>query len=172
MVAKIIENMNDALKNNLYFAALSLVLILPDICGKAEYPDKHIGNRYRDWFKTYVEPNDKSFKDQECTSEFPCLTGEIVYSLRNFFIHQGTPNIDVNKIDYFELIIESKKEFNVYAGSSSISNDKRKLSINIHYLCSIIGNAALQYYMKNKDKFNFIKYQILDLDKIMIKITE
>ena len=172
MIAKIIEDMNNALKNNLYFAALSLVLILPDICGKAEYPDKHIGNRYRDWFKTYVEPSDESIKDQESMSEFTYLTGEVMYSLRNFFIHQGTPNIKIEKFDHFEFIIESKKEFNVYAGSSSISNDKRKLSINIHYLCSIIGNAALQYYKKNKDKFNFIKYQILDFDKIIIKLSE
>lgn len=89
-----IEDMNNALKNNLYFAALSLVLIFPDICGKSEYPDnKYIGNIYRDWFKTYVEPSDKSIKDQESMPEFTCLTGEVVYSLRNFFIHQGKHQI-------------------------------------------------------------------------------
>ena len=40
MIDKLINEINEALSHNLYFAALSLALTLPDICGKAEYPEK------------------------------------------------------------------------------------------------------------------------------------
>ncbi len=47
MIIKLIEEINTALSHNLYFAALSLALTLPDICGKAEYPNKGSTIRYR-----------------------------------------------------------------------------------------------------------------------------
>lgn len=75
MVDKIVEEMNKALENNLYLAALSLVLTLPDICGKAAYTNKRTGDRYRDWFDEYVDPHNSSTKGQENDSKFPCLTG-------------------------------------------------------------------------------------------------
>lgn len=40
MVQKIVDDIRVALNNNLYFVALSTALTLPDICGKAEYPDE------------------------------------------------------------------------------------------------------------------------------------
>ena len=37
MINKIIEEIDKSLESEAYLSALSLVLILPDICGKAEY---------------------------------------------------------------------------------------------------------------------------------------
>lgn len=37
MINKIIEEIDKSLEIEAYLSALSLVLILPDICGKAEY---------------------------------------------------------------------------------------------------------------------------------------
>ena len=39
-----------ALKNNLYLVALNTALTLPDICGKAEFPNKSTTKRYIEWF--------------------------------------------------------------------------------------------------------------------------
>lgn len=59
----------------------------------------------------------------------PFLSGEVVYNLRNSFLHQGTPNIDsskikdpANKLDEFTLVFEKKNEFDIYSDASSIVN--------------------------------------------------
>lgn len=46
---KLIEEINLALDNNLYLVALNTALTLPDICGKAEYPDLGPTARYKKW---------------------------------------------------------------------------------------------------------------------------
>lgn len=47
MVNRLVEDINRALDNDAYFAALSLALTLPDICGKAKYPtEKSTKKRY------------------------------------------------------------------------------------------------------------------------------
>ena len=42
MINKIIEEIDKSLESEAYLSALSLVLILPDICGKAEYIFQYI----------------------------------------------------------------------------------------------------------------------------------
>lgn len=37
MLQRLIDDMNNALSANCYPVALSIALLLPDICGKAEY---------------------------------------------------------------------------------------------------------------------------------------
>ena len=46
MVLGIIDEIEQAHSHDLYFAALDLALMLPDICGKAEYPTLRTGERY------------------------------------------------------------------------------------------------------------------------------
>ncbi len=40
MVQRIVDDIRAALDHDLYFVALSTALTLPDICGKAEYPNE------------------------------------------------------------------------------------------------------------------------------------
>lgn len=47
MILRIIDETEKALSHDLYFAALNLALTLPDICGKAEYPNLRTGERYK-----------------------------------------------------------------------------------------------------------------------------
>ena len=54
MINKLIEEIKIALKNNLYLIALNTSLTLPDICGKAEFPNKTTKRRYIDWFDKYI----------------------------------------------------------------------------------------------------------------------
>ena len=62
---------------------LALALALPDICGAAEFSDDTpVAKRYIGWFDKYVYP---FVGDQ---SDIPNLTGELVYNLRNTFLHQ------------------------------------------------------------------------------------
>ena len=108
----------------------------------------------------------------------PYLSGEVVYSLRNSFLHQGTPNIESekikateNKIDNFSLVIESKNEFDIYSDASGIWNGKiRTYRVNIRRLCFIIGANASAYYKENKSKFDFFNFTIIDWDQKIEKM--
>lgn len=48
---QLIDDVNKALDAESYYSALTLALTLPDICGKAEYPqEKSTAKRYKDWY--------------------------------------------------------------------------------------------------------------------------
>ena len=175
MIERIIDDINKALDAEAYMAALSLVLTLPDICAKAEYGDVGSNSlRYIEWYNENIgqyecPPND-------CGDENPYLSGEIVYQLRCSVLHLGTPNVNKNKIkegrcavDHFTLVVEKKKPFDIYADASSVvehnGEKTRSYHVNIRRLCLIITATASNYYKKNKDKFTFFEYEILDWDK-------
>lgn len=178
MIDEFIDEINEALSHNLYFAALSLVLTLPDICGRAEYPSACVTKRYITWYNEYIGQYDRCPCDDCKETQMPYLSGEVIYNLRNSFLHQGTPNIDSsqikdpsNQLDEFTLVVEKKNEFDIYADSSSIIEssqgkiEHRSYRVNIRRLCMIITLSAKSYYNNNKDKFNFFNYKILDWDK-------
>lgn len=173
MMLQLIDDVKKALDADCYYAALSLVITFPDICGKAAYPgEKNTSKRYKDWYDEHIG------KYEQCPCEYckkepmPYLSGEVVYSLRNSFLHQGTPNIEVfkikdknNKIDSFELVIESKKPFDIYSDAASIINGSvRTYRVNVRGLCIIICDSVKVYYEANRDKFDFFNYSIIDMD--------
>lgn len=187
MIEKLVEDINKALDNNAYFSALSLALTLPDICGKAEYPEAKSGRRYIDWYDEYVGKYEKCPCERCKTNPMPYLSGEVVYCLRNSFLHQGTPNINSdkineasNKIDNFILIIEKKNDFDIYSDAACISTkyfnmdylgEKRTYYVNIRRLCLILTLCAKGYYEENNEKFDFIKFHIVDRDEETAKMA-
>ena len=99
----------------------------------------------------------------------PYLSGEVVYQLRDSFLHQGTPNVDKNKIrnefnklDKFTLVIEKKNEFDIYADASSVGVE-RSYRVNVRRLCLILTLTAKGYYEKNMDEFNFFNFSVLEM---------
>lgn len=182
MIERIIIDINKALDAEAYMAALSLVLTLPDICAKAEYGDTmHNRERYEKWYNEYLGQYEKAptSPDEE---EMPYLSGEVVYQLRCAVLHEGTPTIDKNKIreaccviDHLVLVIEKKKPFNIYGDSSSVIQDNgktvRSYQVNIRRLCMIITAVAGNYYKNHRERFNFLKYEILDWDKAVEELN-
>lgn len=159
MILNLINDMNKALEAECYYAALAIALMLPDICSKAEYPeDNKTRKRYIKWFDNFIGKYERCNKNNE---ETPYLSGKIVYSLRNSFLHLGNPHVDNNIIDEFILVLEPKNEYEIYADVSQIdSRGKRIYEVNIRRLCLIIGNTAKGYYKENMNKFNFFNYSI------------
>ncbi len=169
MINRIISEIRVAMSNKLYLSALALALTLPDTCGKAEYPcEKRNGNRYKNWLCQYV------IKDN-CNSlysyDMPYLNEEIIYSLRNSFLHQSTPSIDKKKInearckvDKFILVltdeIGANGDMSMVAYGKDVKVTYSELKIYVSHLCYILCDAAEKYYKNNKDKFKFIKYAI------------
>ncbi|MGP1505538.1 MAG: hypothetical protein ACTTIR_07960 [Eggerthia catenaformis] len=184
MLNRIIDDINKALDAEAYMAALALVLTLPDICGRAEFPDeKSVGKRYIKWYDEYVGKYEKA-PVIEGEDPMPYLSGEVVYQLRCAFLHQGNPNIDSGKIkddqckiDKFTLVYEKKNQFNIYTDASGLASgfltgDKvvRSYRVNIRRLCLIMTLNARWYFNNNKEKFNFFNYDLLDWDEEIEKL--
>lgn len=163
--------MKKCVENECFIAALNLALTLPDICGKAEYPDeKSTKRRYIDWYDQYVGYYEKPYGGG--SEDIPYSSGEVVYNLRNHMLHQGTPNIDASqiseercKIDRFILLIADVCD----GGSSRVSYgydmtvQERTLEVNTVNLCSKIGAVAKSYYRENPEKFTFIQFELQDI---------
>ena len=170
LLPEIILDVRKALGAEAYLAALSLVLTIPDICGKAEYGDKMCPKkRYITWYNEWIGQYEKPPEDDETAY----LSGEVVYQLRCSLFHQGTPNIEKEKIkeesckiDYFQIVIEPKNSEDIYIDGSAAYLDNRDKSkiicydVNLRRLCNCIIGAAEAYARKNKDKFSFFQYSI------------
>jgi len=178
MMLQLIDDVNKALDAECYYSALTLALTFPDICGKAEYPQKNNTKRYIDWYDEHIGKYEQCPCEQCEKTPMPYLSGEVVYSLRNSLLHQGTPNITVakikddnNKIDRFELVLESKKSFDIYCDAAGIDNNNLKTyRVNVRRLCLILCLTVRGYYEANRDKFDFFHCSIIDWDSKVDKI--
>lgn len=175
MVNELIKEINQCLDNGCVMAGLSLALTLPDICGKAVYPElKKPSDRYIKWFDEYISQYEHN--DEHMRLGMPYLSGELVYSLRNSILHQGTPNITGNKfgIIYFELLYQQIEGASVIVCSSESEIDQdengndiainKKFTVNVRDLCSKICRLAEVCYSEDKVKFNFFNYNLVDID--------
>lgn len=155
MIERLIKEIEGCLNNGLYMSALTIVLTLPDICGKAEFPKLGNGERYRKWLDQYV-----------CSQDFNIIKSEEIYKLRNSMLHLGSPTIKKNgeDIDEFELLIQSPNRASKMMQSRCQVFGKCVLSINIESLCEIICSAAAKFYTDKKEKFDFINYRLVNTD--------
>lgn len=166
MINRLVEEIEKALKNDLYLVALNTALTLPDICGKAEFPNKNTTKRYIDWFNQYIGQYENSKENK-----MPYLSGDVIYSLRCSLLHQGNPNIKkgTGNIDEFILNIQ-KENMGIYVDTSSVTTHAdqtitRSYQVNVRGICFKICSVAKNYYNDNISKFNFFNYKIQDLDK-------
>ncbi len=170
MILQMIDEIKRDIENGCYISALALALTLPDTCGKSEYPNDKPGDRYIKWFDKYVDTFNKS--DSPYMDDMPYESGELIYSLRNNLLHQGTPNIEKNgikdernQVNHFTLLIsdvfDSGAQMVAYGAQNEVK--ERNIEVSIYHLCSKICGAAKDYYNKNQDKFDFIYYEIKDV---------
>lgn len=185
MLNKIIDDINQALENDCLLSALALALTLPDVCGKAEWPKNGIGQRYIRWFDDYVGVSEHCTCTACQEAQMPYLSGEVVYCLRNNFLHQTTLDVESTKIkasdnhiDEFILVTESKKDYVTHGDSSSVITEFRsdgtkrvhkRLRVNVRHLCYILTTCAKSYYEMNKEKFGFLRFSVVNWDEEMRK---
>lgn len=158
MIRIYVSDIENSLKNKCYFSALAMSLALPDICGAAEYPNEtSTAKRYIGWYNKYLDEYMSDDKDN------PYLSGEIVYNLRNTFLHTGSPNIDsskvkneANQLDKFILILGDGTKIWSTALFIDTPNVKfRTMMVDVTYLCKTICDCSLWYYKNNTNKFHF-----------------
>lgn len=76
---ELVDSVLSSLKNKNWYSALIVSLILPDICGKIQYPNKRSQERYTEWFNHYLIDIYKGF-----------LTANDCYALRCSYLHEGS----------------------------------------------------------------------------------
>ena len=110
MVDTLIQDIRKALENELYFVALNSALTLPDICGKAAFPEENSSKkRYILWYDKEIGIYEKNPEDKD---NMPYLSGEVIYSLRCSLLHEGNPNMKNDKlqtnqpIDHFHWLLK------------------------------------------------------------------
>ena len=182
MLIQIISGIKKCISNDLYLAALSMALTIPDICGKAEYAtDEELknktGKRYVQWFDSYIGQHERKYSvsEKDGAPYLPYISGELVYKLRNSVLHSGMVDVDgqklteeQNKVTKFQLMISKNMSGGYAASDASITRSSngeelsREYTVSIQYLCNILCCAGEKYYHANKDKFDFFQYNIVD----------
>lgn len=166
MIEIYVRNIEESLKHECYFSALALALTLPDICGSAEYPpETTVTERYIGWYDRYVGRHMKNdFPDGHVP---PWLSGEVIYNLRNTFLHQGNPALNAcrvkqeeNRLDDFTLLLGDGTVLQQMASVYEIGPEDhrtviRSILVDVTYLCRILCETALGYYRDNQEKFFF-----------------
>lgn len=159
MICKLIEEIAVALQNELYLLALSAALTLPDVCGKAEYPEAGVGGRYKKWYSTFVSDGN--------------LPADYVYALRCSLLHEGNTSEQDNNSIKFRLMTNSiAHPLGVdFCFCTKITHadgtSETRVDVYVGFLCTVICKAAKMYYEQNKEKFGFLNYSIVDMAQIL-----
>lgn len=69
-----------------WYAALTIALLLPDICSKIEHPKKYSSSRYPQWFDKFLGNSGKKYHG--------FLNGNDCYALRCALLHEGSDIIE------------------------------------------------------------------------------
>ncbi|WP_273854171.1 hypothetical protein [Guptibacillus spartinae] len=184
-----LDKINDiklALTNKSYLSALALSLTLPDICGKIEYPHfknkrgkRIVGKQYAAWFDNWVNQyyaDNTGWTNDYTKAKNPYFTGEMCYSLRCSFLHDGNSDIknwgDNEDTDFyysyeFRLAVSGADS----TGLSWVNQNNKELklvktkivTVNIDKLCEYICLSAERYYGE-KDPILFKDHKINFID--------
>jgi hypothetical protein len=91
-----------AINSHNWYAALSLALMIPDICGSLEEPStSNVGKRYRKWCDSWLVTQ---YKIVNGGRETILLSAQDCYQLRCSLIHSGSDIINPRKRDTIERV--------------------------------------------------------------------
>lgn len=155
MINILIKEIAVALKSGLFLVALNSALTLPDICGKALYPEiKGNGVRYKKWYQEWVSQYEHSPDDSE--GSMPYASADIVWDLRCSLTHQGDATVKLGKRNLARFALLKTNNFMLTSMSSMDGNgENRTLEIGIGSLCFKLCSCAKACYEKNQEKFSF-----------------
>jgi hypothetical protein len=119
-----------------WYSALSLALLLPDICGYLETPEEQSGVRYARWFQQWLERQYSGFVPDVNSSASHAgtvrvfLSGEDCYALRCALSHEGSDNITAQRarqaIERFVFIVPKSGTFH-----KNLFKDTLQLQVSI-----------------------------------------
>lgn len=150
MIPVYVNDIKRSLENKCYFSALSLTLMLPDICGMVEFPDKSVAERYMGWYDKYLgdymaySKNDQGENNQEKFKlNFDFITQEDL-------LHPSEEVLQFSQDDVLVKLLnqKSEKEGNTkrYVG---ISNRSLLLAEKKEVLNDMSSDEVMKHYILN-----------------------
>jgi len=137
---KIIQSIENSLKNQNWYSALVLSLILPDICAKLEETGESSSSRYPKWFNKHLGEKYHGF-----------LSGDDCYALRCAFLHEGSSNIEEQRakdaLDRFVFLANGShcnKISNCKSGNPKYDG-KDFLQLSVNSFCQDMIGATKQW---------------------------
>ncbi|MGM0654058.1 MAG: hypothetical protein ACQETR_01855 [Thermodesulfobacteriota bacterium] len=148
-----------AVANENWYGALIIALILPDICGKIEFPTKSTNKRYPEWFDKYVIQN---YELGNCYQKGGTifLTGKDCYALRCSLLHEGHQDLRNQKANetlqkiHFVVPESEKNRHKINFSNIEFQLEVDKFCLDIcagaeKWLSDVSINQEIQDRMKN-----------------------
>jgi hypothetical protein len=180
VVDAVISEVRRCLDSGYHYAALALALTIPDICGLVEHPEcrKKSSKRYVAWFNDHILINyAKKFTSEGEVSE-SYFDGDMCYSLRCKFLHEGNSQIEAKSIIVsgnegcsfeFRPIVGGSDSYGraIYSVPGCGAVVVRWVTLNIAALCEALCSGAEEFYKaQNKDDFINRQLNYVDLAKM------
>ncbi len=178
-IEMLIDAIEDAIKKKCFLPALTMTLILPDICAKYDYPEiyhgskkegKGIGVAYAKWYDENISQFDKpDYEKSDMESESKTifqeladktiLTGWQLWKLRCGFLHEGSVDIDKEMCDkdsevHFKLIATPFSNFEYTLGGVSKASKQGNhytVEVDVAQLCGKIIAVLKNSYINEPD---------------------
>ena len=143
MIDRYLDSIIRSLESKNWYAALFIALAIPDICGALEHPNEKSGVRYVNWYNKYMLTKYSSTLGplQEL---HVFLSGDDCYALRCSLLHEGTGDIEKQKISK---ILESVRfnEPSDKGGMLHRNQFKNVLQLQVDIFCNDFISAAHQW---------------------------
>lgn len=128
---EILDQIEAALENKLYYVALFTTLMLPDICGAIDSKNGEATNRtYKKWYKTYAQ-------NKCCNS----LNATDCYNYRCSMIHQAKSTHEKSSYDAISFLVPSNHNI-VMHNITMRTNNKNVLNIDVCIFCKGMIDAV------------------------------
>jgi len=162
-----IESIERSIQTENWYAALTLSLALPDICGRLENPKLGSEKRYIKFFNTYLKSFYISKVGEQKEIEF--LSGSDMYALRCSFLHEGSSEIEHQRardILNSYIFVNGSKYLTVHK-NMFISDNEKKLQLQVNKFSEEIVAGVKSWLEDCREK-----QYILNQAESMIKIVD
>jgi hypothetical protein len=144
----LIDSVKKSLQDKNWYAALTLTLTLPDICGNIDYPKSFSKKRYAKWFDKYVKSK-YTFEIGAKKKLHTFLNGSDCYALRCSYLHEGT------SITLFQKSHELLEDFLFVkpppTGKVHLNQIDKKLQLQVDLFCTDIVESIKSWLFDIKE---------------------
>lgn len=146
VLVELMESIDKALKSKNWYAALTMTLMLPDICGKIDNPKMKSAERYIKWFNQYIKPD----YGMEMFME-----GGDCYAIRCAILHSFSEDLTEHKAKKIVAKYKFYSPEKLNCGiSTSIKETGSELDIKVTDFCERIRIGVNKWKIETKPNFD------------------
>jgi hypothetical protein len=159
-VQHLVDATKKAMVDENWYAALTMALSMPDMCGRLESPHKKSQERYEIWFTKYAL---ESFELEIGGEMYVFLNPSDCYALRCAYLHQGEFGLEDQRarkvLGLITFRAPTKGDFIHF-----VSNDK-VLNLKVDMFCTVICNGV-EAWLKNMQTDSALLARLENLGRI------